>query len=34
VRFKEEIRKVRTGYGGELFLGAEITATAIGAFSF
>ena len=34
VRFKEDVRKVRTGYGGELFLGAEITATAIGAFSF
>ena len=34
VRFKEDIRTIHTGYGSELFLGAEITATAIAAFSF
>ncbi len=34
VQFKDDVRTVRTGYGGDLFLGADITATAIGAFSF
>lgn len=34
VHLKEDIRTVCTGYGGELFLGGEITATAVGTFSF
>ena len=34
VHTKEDVRTIRTGYGSELFLGADITATAIGTFSF
>lgn len=30
---KEDIRTVQTGYGGNLFLGAEVSATVIGSFS-
>ena len=34
VRYKENIRTTVTGYGNDLFLGADVTATAIGTFSF
>jgi hypothetical protein len=34
IRHKEDIRTTVTGYGSELFLGADVTATAIGTFSF
>lgn len=34
VHFKEDVRTVHTGYGSELFLGGDITATAIGTFLF